>query len=117
MASGECARGGRPVDESRSGQEGKSAQRATVSLCACVSADDVIVSVRFALAYLRDILIRKRNVREELTEYNGGPAGRHPHSYRMVMGAYVEILERGDLRCRFRAVPKEPTVTTLLIRA
>jgi soluble lytic murein transglycosylase-like protein len=78
---------------------------------------DPIVSTRFAMAYLRDILSRKPNVREALTEYNGGPAGRHPHYYRMVMGAYVEILERGDLRCRFRAVPKEPTVTTLLIRA
>ena len=36
----------------------------------------------------------RNDVRDALTEYNGGPAGRHPHYYRMVMGAYVEILER-----------------------
>src|ERR1700675_2165122 len=66
------------------------------------------VSTRFAIAYLRDILSRKPTIREALTEYNGGPAGRHPHYYRMVMGAYVEILERADLRCRYREVPKVP---------
>src|SRR5437667_3158310 len=66
------------------------------------------VSTRFAMAYLRDILSRKPTVREALTEYNGGPGGRHPHYYRMVMGAYVEILERADLRCRYREVPKVP---------
>jgi soluble lytic murein transglycosylase-like protein len=77
-----------------------------------------VVSTRFALAYLRDIMTRKPNVRDALTEYNGGPAGRHPHYYRMVMGAYVEILERPELRCRFREVPKpSPALTTLLIRA
>ncbi|HEV8474898.1 MAG TPA: lytic transglycosylase domain-containing protein [Methylomirabilota bacterium] len=77
-----------------------------------------VVSARFALAYLRDIMTRKPNVRDALTEYNGGPAGRHPHYYRMVMGAYVEILERPELRCRFREVPKpSPALTTLLIRA
>ena len=70
------------------------------------------------MAYLRDILSRKPNVRDALTEYNGGPAGRHPHYYRMVMGAYVEILERSELRCRFREVPKQtPVLTTLLTRA
>jgi soluble lytic murein transglycosylase-like protein len=78
---------------------------------------DPLVSTRFAMAYLRDILGRKPNVRDALTEYNGGPAGRHPHYYRMVMGAYVEILERADLRCRFRAVPRIPTLTTLLLQA
>jgi Transglycosylase SLT domain len=66
------------------------------------------VSTRFAMAYLRDIMTRKPTVREALTEYNGGPAGRHPHYYRMVMGAYVEILERADLRCRYRETPKLP---------
>ena len=66
------------------------------------------VSTRFAMAYLRDILARKPTIREALTEYNGGPAGRHPHYYRMVMGAYVEILERQDLRCRYREIPKKP---------
>src|SRR5438105_1681113 len=76
------------------------------------------VSTRFAMAYLRDILTRKPTIREALTEYNGGPAGRHPHYYRMVMGAYVEILERQELRCRFRETPKpSPTLTTLLTRA
>jgi len=69
---------------------------------------DPTVSTRFAMAYLRDIMTRKPTIREALTEYNGGPAGRHPHYYRMVMGAYVEILERADLRCRYREVPKKP---------
>jgi soluble lytic murein transglycosylase-like protein len=79
---------------------------------------DPVVSTRFAMAYLRDIMTRKSNVRDALTEYNGGPAGRHPHYYRMVMGTYVEILERADLRCRFREMPKpSPALTTLLIRA
>ncbi len=79
---------------------------------------DPVISTRFALAYLRDIMTRKANVRDALTEYNGGPAGRHPHYYRMVMGTYVEILERPELRCRFREVPKpSPALTTLLIRA
>src|SRR5439155_3892287 len=73
-----------------------------------------VVSTRFALAYLRDIMTRKPNVRDALTEYNGGPAGRHPHYYRMVMGAYVEILERPELRCRFREVPKQIQLLTLL---
>jgi len=66
------------------------------------------VSTRFAMAYLRDILTRKPTIRDALTEYNGGPAGRHPHYYRMVMGAYVEILERPELQCRYREVPKKP---------
>lgn len=78
---------------------------------------DPVVSTRFAMAYLRDILSRRPNIREALTEYNGGPAGRHPHYYRMVMGAYVEVLERPELRCRYRAVPKEPTFLTFLTRA
>jgi soluble lytic murein transglycosylase-like protein len=79
---------------------------------------DPIISTRVAMAYLRDILSRKPSVRDALTEYNGGPAGRHPHYYRMVMGAYVEILERSELRCRFREMPKQtPVLTTLLTRA
>jgi soluble lytic murein transglycosylase-like protein len=77
---------------------------------------DPTVSTRFAMAYMRDILGRKPNVKDALTEYNGGPQGRHPHYYRMVMGTYVEILERAELRCRFRAVPKAPVVTSMLIR-
>ena len=72
---------------------------------------DPIVSTKFAMAYLRDILVRKPNVRDALTEYNGGPRGRHPHYYRMVMGTYVEILERTELRCRFQPTPKQPAVT------
>jgi soluble lytic murein transglycosylase-like protein len=68
---------------------------------------DPAISARFALAYLRDIMLRKPNIKDALTEYNGGPAGRHPHYYRMVMGAYVEVLERQDLRCRFREAPKQ----------
>lgn len=73
------------------------------------------VSTRFAMAYLRDILTRKTTIREALTEYNGGPAGRHPHYYRMVMGAYVEILERPELRCRYREVPVKPAPLLAII--
>ena len=78
---------------------------------------DPVVSTRFAMAYLRDIRTRKPGIKEALTEYNGGPAGRHPHYYRMVMGTYVEVLERSELRCRFRATPKEAPVLQLLTRA
>jgi len=75
---------------------------------------DPRVSTRFAMAYLRDIMSRKPNIKDALTEYNGGPSGRHPHYYRMVMGAYVELLERTDLRCRFQPAPKRPPVLALL---
>jgi soluble lytic murein transglycosylase-like protein len=78
---------------------------------------DPVVSTRFAMAYLRDILSRKPTIREALTEYNGGPNGRHPHYYRMVMGTYVEVLERPELRCRFRETPKPAPVVTAFIRA
>jgi soluble lytic murein transglycosylase-like protein len=78
---------------------------------------DPVVSTRFAMAYLRDIMTRRPSIREALTEYNGGPGGRHPHYYRAVMGAYVEVLERPSLRCRFREAPKQPPVLTLLTRA
>jgi soluble lytic murein transglycosylase-like protein len=72
---------------------------------------DPNVSTRFAMAYLRDILKRKPNVRDALTEYNGGPKARHPQYYRTVMAAYVETLERPTLRCRFQEVPRTvPTV-------
>jgi soluble lytic murein transglycosylase-like protein len=73
-----------------------------------------IVSTQFAMAYLRDIMTRKPNVKDALTEYNGGPAGRHPHYYRTVMGAYVEILERPELKCRYQSAPKRPPVLALL---
>lgn len=66
---------------------------------------DPIVSTRFAMAYLRDILARKPTVREALIEYNGGPRYRQPHYYRTVMATYVEILERPSLGCRFREAP------------
>jgi soluble lytic murein transglycosylase-like protein len=75
-----------------------------------------IVSTRFAMAYLRDIMSRKPAIRDALTEYNGGPAGRHPHYYRMVMGAYVEILEHPELQCRFREAPKQPPLLPVLSR-
>ncbi|HXG04138.1 MAG TPA: lytic transglycosylase domain-containing protein [Candidatus Binatia bacterium] len=78
---------------------------------------DPVVSTRFAMAYLRDIMTRKPSLREALTEYNGGPAGRHPHYYRVVMGAYVEVLEHPELKCRFREAPKQPPLLTLLTRA
>jgi soluble lytic murein transglycosylase-like protein len=75
---------------------------------------DPVVSTHFAMTYLRDIMTRKPSIREALTEYNGGPLGRHPHYYRMVMGAYVEVLERQELRCRFREMPKQLQLITLL---
>jgi hypothetical protein len=78
---------------------------------------DPVVSTRYAMAYLRDILSRKPNIREALTEYNGGPAGRHQHYYRLVMGTYVEVLEHPELRCRFRETPKPPPRLTAGIRA
>jgi soluble lytic murein transglycosylase-like protein len=75
---------------------------------------DPIVSTRFAMAYLRDIMTRRPTLREVLTEYNGGPAGRHLQYYRTVMGAYVEILERPQLQCRYRTVtPKPPTLALI----
>jgi soluble lytic murein transglycosylase-like protein len=78
---------------------------------------DPVISTKFAMAYLRDIRTRKPNIKDALTEYNGGPAGRHPHYYRMIMGTYVEVLERPELRCRFRATPKESPIVTLMTRA
>ena len=77
---------------------------------------DPQVSTRFAMAYLRDIMIRRPNIKDALTEYNGGPAGRHPHYYRMVTGAYVEVLERPELRCRFQPAPNRPPALALLAR-
>lgn len=78
---------------------------------------DPLVSTRFAMTYLRDILKRRPNIREALTEYNGGPRGRQPHYYRVVMGTYVDVLERPELQCRFREAPKQPPILTLLTRA
>jgi len=79
---------------------------------------DPVISTRFAMAYLRDIMTRKPILRDALTEYNGGPNGRHLQYYRMVMGAYVEILERPELQCRYRpAVPKAAPVLTVLARS
>ena len=78
---------------------------------------DPVTSTKFAMAYLRDIRTRKPNIKDALTEYNGGPNGRHPHYYRMIMGTYVEVLERPELRCRFRATPKESPIVTLMTRA
>jgi soluble lytic murein transglycosylase-like protein len=75
---------------------------------------DPEVNTRFALAYLRDIMSRKPSVKDALTEYNGGPLGRHPHYYRMVMGAYVEVLEHQELRCRFRETPRQMPLLTRL---
>lgn len=77
---------------------------------------DPVVSTEFAMAYLRDIMTRKPTIKEALTEYNGGPNGRHRRYYQQVMGAYVEILEHPDLRCRFRTVPPQSPVLALLGR-
>ena len=78
---------------------------------------DPTVSTRFAMAYLRDIMTRKPSIKDALTEYNGGPAGRHMNYYRMVMGAYVEVLEHPELHCRFQATPKRLPALALLSRA
>jgi soluble lytic murein transglycosylase-like protein len=78
---------------------------------------DPVVSTRFAMAYLRDIMVRKPSIREALTEYNGGPSGRHPHYYRMVMGAYFEVLEHAQLRCRFRGARQAAPELTFLTQA
>jgi len=78
---------------------------------------DPVVSTRFAMAYLRDIMTRKPSLREALTEYNGGPSGRHLSYYRMVMGAYVEILERPQLQCRYRTLPKATPIVAFLNHA
>ena len=72
------------------------------------------VSTQFAMAYLRDIMTRKPNIKDALTEYNGGPAGRHPDYYRMVMGTYVEVLERSELKCRYQPAPARPPVMAFL---
>jgi soluble lytic murein transglycosylase-like protein len=77
---------------------------------------DPVVSTRFAMAYLRDILVRKPNMRDALTEYNGGPRGRQPHYYRIVMANYVEILERPELGCRFREREARPPLMELARR-
>ena len=71
---------------------------------------DPVISTRFAMAYMRDILTRKPSIRDALTEYNGGPRGRQPHYYRTVMANYVEILERPELGCRFRERQARPNV-------
>jgi soluble lytic murein transglycosylase-like protein len=78
---------------------------------------DPAVSTRFALAYMRDIMTRKPNLRDALTEYNGGPGGRHLHYYRMVMGAYVEVLQHSELRCRYREMPRQAPVLAVMTRA
>jgi soluble lytic murein transglycosylase-like protein len=77
---------------------------------------DPVVSTRFAMAYLRDILARKPSVRDALTEYNGGPRGRQPHYYRIVMATYVELLERPELGCRVRERRATPPLLELARR-
>jgi soluble lytic murein transglycosylase-like protein len=77
---------------------------------------DPAISTRFAMTYLRDIMTRKPSIKDALIEYNGGPLGRHPHYSRVVMGAYVEVLERAELRCRFREVPKSAPQLVLQAR-
>src|SRR2546426_11618471 len=74
------------------------------------------VSTQFAMAYLRDIMTRKPNIKDALTEYNGGPAGRHPHYHRMVMGTYIEILAPIELKWRHQPAPTRPPVMAFLAR-
>ena len=77
---------------------------------------DPVISTRFAMAYLRDILVRKPTLREALTEYNGGPRGRLPHYYRIVMANYVELLERPELGCQVRERRAKPRLLELAHR-
>ncbi len=77
---------------------------------------DPVVNTHFAMTYLRDIMGRRPSIKGALTEYNGGPLGRHHHYYQRVMGTYVEILENPELRCRFRPVPQQSPVIALLAR-
>src|SRR5258708_25908045 len=69
------------------------------------------------MAYLRDILARKPNIKDALLEYNGGPTSRRLHYYRMVMGTYGELLERPELRCLYQPAQEPPAVLALLTRA
>src|SRR5437667_5232477 len=55
---------------------------------------DPRVSTRFSMAYLLDSSSRKPDVKDRPTEYNGRPSRRHPHYYRMVMGADVALGEQ-----------------------
>jgi soluble lytic murein transglycosylase-like protein len=75
-----------------------------------------VISTQFAMAYLRDIMTRRPTVKEALIEYNGGPAGRHPRYYQVVMGAYVDLLEHPELRCRFQPVPQTASLMAFLTR-
>src|SRR5205823_1037791 len=45
-----------------------------------------------------------------------GRPGRDPYYYRMVMGAYVEVLERSELRCSLQPAPKRLPVLAFLTR-
>src|SRR3989449_7352209 len=49
------------------------------------------VSTQFAMAYLRDIMTRKPNIKDALTEYNGGPPRRRPHHHPMGKGAHLHV--------------------------
>jgi hypothetical protein len=75
---------------------------------------DPVVSTKFAMAYLRDILARRQTVKAALIEYNRGPSGRHARYYHRVMATYVELLENPALRCRFQPVPRKAPLTALL---
>jgi soluble lytic murein transglycosylase-like protein len=75
---------------------------------------DPIVSTKFAMAYLRDIMTRKPTLRDALTEYNGGPNGRKLDYYRQVMTTYVELLERSELGCRYQPTPRPLPVMALV---
>jgi soluble lytic murein transglycosylase-like protein len=61
----------------------------------------VVLNTQTATAYLRDIQTRKVGLKDVLAEFNGGPKATRADYYRLVVGAYVEILDRESLRCRF----------------
>lgn len=77
---------------------------------------DPVISTRFAMAYLRDILTRKPDIRDALSEYNGGPAARGSRYYSEVLSTYVQLADRPELRCRVRELPKPPSTLTFLRR-
>ena len=80
---------------------------------------DPVVSTRFAMAYLRDIMTRKSNVKDALTECNGGPAGRHPSTTAWSWAPTSRCWSARSCVAGFReARPSRcPPLTTLLSRA
>jgi soluble lytic murein transglycosylase-like protein len=67
---------------------------------------DPATNTRFAVAYLSDILDRRRSLTEALSEYNSGPGGQSLPYARAVLAAYAELLTRADLACTRDPAPR-----------